>query len=67
VFFEKKRIYEGKEKTELRIRQEKAFPRGRNLDTWRGAWMRDDQHSYYDDLGRFVITSASGKVLHLLG
>ena len=34
VFFEKKRIAEGKEKSELRLMQEETFPNGRDMKKW---------------------------------
>lgn len=62
VFFEKKRIAEGKEKTDLRIRQEKAFPGGRDkrLLKSNSLWLREDETTHFDELGRIVVTSSGG-------
>jgi len=56
VFFEKKRIFEKKAKTELRRRQEEAFPRGRELDSRRNrVWVGPGESASYDRLGQIVI------------
>jgi len=67
VFFEKKRIAEGKEKSELRKQQEKAFPRGRDMKrAGRMPWVHFSESAHWDELGRIVITSAKGKVLQCI-
>jgi hypothetical protein len=67
VFFEKKRIAEGKEKTDLRLNQERAFPKGRDLkNAGRMPWIHDSENADWDELGRIVITSAKGKVLQYI-
>ena len=59
VFFEKKRIDAGEEKTALRIEQENAFPGGRNMRMLQRnrVWMHESATSRWDSLGRLVITS----------
>jgi len=59
VFFEKKRIDEGEEKTALRLKQEEAFPDGRNMSMLQRnrVWMHESATSCWDSLGRLVITS----------
>ena len=67
LFFEKKRIAEGKEKTDLRLNQERAFPKGRDLkNAGRMPWIHDSENADWDELGRIVITSAKGKVLQYI-
>jgi hypothetical protein len=61
VFFEKKRIAEGKEKTELRLRQEKAFPGGRDVSKnafRQSILLGPGSSASLDDLGRIVIHRA---------
>lgn len=59
VFFEKKRIAEGKKKSELRLRQEKAFPGSRDVskNDFRRQSVRlgPGSSANLDDLGRIVI------------
>ena len=59
MFFEKKRIAEGKKKTELRLRQEKAFPGGRDVSKnafrRQSVWLGPGSSASLDDLGRIVI------------
>ena len=58
MFFEKKRLFDGEiEVTEMRKRQMKAFPRGRDLLRRRGeVWFGADEEASFDELGRLVIT-----------
>ena len=58
VFFEKKRIWEGKAKTALRLRQEAAFRGGRDLEqaSRKHFWLGPGQNVHYDDLGRPVVS-----------
>lgn len=62
VFFEKKRISEREEKTALRIKQEEAFPNGRNMEMLRRnrIWIHEDSKTHYDAIGRLVITGTDG-------
>jgi len=62
VFFEKQRISDGKDKTELRLRQEKAFPKGRDLNERDHLWLFADEYAERDDLGRICIYTAKGKL-----
>ena len=57
VFFEKKRIWEGKAKTDLRLRQEAAFRHGRDLDSEKRThvWLGPGMSCHRDDLGRLVV------------
>ena len=59
VFFEKKRIYEGEEKSDLRVRQEAAFPQGRDMERLRRThvWVGPGATVRWDSLGRMVITT----------
>jgi len=59
VFFEKKRIYEGKKKSDLRVKQEAAFPQGRDMERLRrnGVWLGPGESVRWDSLGRMVITT----------
>jgi len=59
VFFEKKRIDEGEEKTALRIKQEQVFPYGRNMRMLQrnSVWMHEDSAFCWDSFGRLVITT----------
>ena len=62
MFFEKKRIFESVEKTPLRIRQEKAFPNGRDMTFLKrnGIWASEDTTTHWDELGRLVLAYADG-------
>jgi len=59
VFFEKKRIYEGDGKSDLRMRQETAFPQGRDMESLRRThvWVGPGATVRWDSLGRRVITT----------
>jgi len=51
----------------LRLKQEKAFPRGRDMKyAGRMPWVRDTEEAQWDELGRIVITSAKGKVIQYI-
>jgi hypothetical protein len=56
VFFEKKRIAEGKQKGEVRLKQETTFPGGRELRRRNHAWLPAGEDWHRDNLGRMVIT-----------
>lgn len=62
VFFEKMRVFEGKDKTELRLKQENAFRSGRDLQALKrtGLWLRDGEYTEHDELGRRVIIRQGG-------
>lgn len=62
MFFEKKRIYEGKQKSELRVKQEAAFPEGRDMERLRRThvWLGPGMSVSWDSLGRMVISSKDG-------
>ena len=51
----------------MRLMQEKAFPKGRDIqNAGRMPWIRDSENAEWDELGRIVITSAKGKVLEYI-
>jgi hypothetical protein len=63
VFFEKMRVFEGKAKTELRLKQEQAFRRGRDLQSLKrtSLWLMAGEYTEHDELGRLVIIRQGGK------
>jgi hypothetical protein len=56
------RVFEGKDKTELRLKQENAFRSGRDLQALKrtGLWLRDGEYTEHDELGRRVIIGLGG-------
>jgi hypothetical protein len=63
VFFEKLRVFEGKAKTELRLKQEEAFRSGRDLRSLKrtSLWLMGGDYTEHDELGRLVIIRQGGR------